>query len=94
MKIAFSFFLLIYSRCGAPASWAARHTIVCLDTVEVNFNKSSYEVREDGDEVMIMIVLNQPSSKPFDVMISLMDVTTTGICAMYIELIELNSISI
>ena len=33
MKIAFSFFLLIYSRCGAPASWAARHTIVCLDTM-------------------------------------------------------------
>ena len=31
MKIAFSFFLLIYSLCGAPASWAARHTIVCLD---------------------------------------------------------------
>ena len=31
MKIAFSFFLLIYSRCGALASWAARHTIVCLD---------------------------------------------------------------
>ena len=30
VKIAFSFFLLIYSRCGAPASWAARH-IVCLD---------------------------------------------------------------
>ena len=33
VKIAFSFFLLIYSRCGAPASWAARHTIVCLDIV-------------------------------------------------------------
>ena len=33
VKIAFSFFLLIYSRCGAPASWAARHTIVCLDFV-------------------------------------------------------------
>ena len=31
VKIVFSFFLLIYSRCGAPASWAARHTIVCLD---------------------------------------------------------------
>ena len=30
MKIAFSFFLLIYLRCGAPASWAARHTIVYL----------------------------------------------------------------
>ena len=31
VKIAFSFFLLIYSRCGASASWVARHTIVCLD---------------------------------------------------------------
>ena len=41
----------------------------------MNFDKSSYEVREDSDEVMIMIVLNQPSSKPFDVMIILMDVT-------------------
>ena len=30
-KIAFSFFLSIYSRCYAPASWAARHTTVCLD---------------------------------------------------------------
>ena len=35
VKIAFSFFLLIYSRCGAPASWAARHTIVCLDSMTV-----------------------------------------------------------
>ena len=33
VKIAFSFFLLIYSRCGAPTSWAARHTTVCLDTI-------------------------------------------------------------
>ena len=32
-KMTFSFFLSIYSRCGAPASWAARHTIVCLDSV-------------------------------------------------------------
>ena len=39
----------------------------------MNFDKSSYEVREDSDEVMIMIVLNQPSSKPFNVIISLMD---------------------
>ena len=36
----------------------------------MNFDKSSYEVREDSDVVMmIMIVLNQPSSKLFDVMI-------------------------
>ena len=41
----------------------------------MNFDKSSYEVREDSDVVMIMIVLNQPSSKPFDVMITLMGLT-------------------
>ena len=29
--MTFSFFLSIYSRCGVPASWAARHTTVCLD---------------------------------------------------------------
>ena len=32
VKMTFSFFLSIYSRCGAPASWAARH-IVCLDSL-------------------------------------------------------------
>ena len=46
----------------------------------MNFDKSSYEVREDSDEVMIMIALNQPSSKPFDVVISLMDVTAESKC--------------
>ena len=35
MKIKFSYFLLIYSRCGALASWAERHTNVCLDLVTV-----------------------------------------------------------
>ena len=44
MKIAFSFFLLIYSRCGAPASWAARHTIVCLDVVKVNIGCQDIEI--------------------------------------------------
>ena len=29
--MTFSFFLSIYSRCGAPASWALRHTTVCFD---------------------------------------------------------------
>ena len=33
VKMTFSFFLSIYSRCGAPASWAAQHTIVCLDII-------------------------------------------------------------
>ena len=36
VKMTFSFFLSIYSRCGAPASWAARHTIVCLDQVSIH----------------------------------------------------------
>ena len=31
VKMTFSFFLSIYSQCGVSASWAARHTIVCLD---------------------------------------------------------------
>ena len=31
VKMTFSFFLSIYSRCGTPASWTARHTIACLD---------------------------------------------------------------
>ena len=31
VKMTFSYFLSIYSQCGVPASWAARHTIVCLD---------------------------------------------------------------
>ena len=44
----------------------------------MNFKHSSYEVMEDGGEVMIMIELSQPSSEPFDVMINLMDVTANG----------------
>ena len=32
------FFLLIYSRCGTPASWAARHITMCLDTLEITNN--------------------------------------------------------
>ena len=31
VNMTVSFFLSIYPQCGAPASWAARHTIVCLD---------------------------------------------------------------
>ena len=34
VKMTFSFFLQIYSRCGAPASWAARHTTMCLDLIQ------------------------------------------------------------
>ena len=41
----------------------------------INFKQSSYEVMEDRGEVTVMIDMNQPSSQPFQVMISLMDVT-------------------
>ena len=44
----------------------------------MNFKQSSYEVMEDEGEVTIMIELSQPSSEPFDVMISLMNDTANG----------------
>ena len=34
----FSFFLSIYSRGCAPASWAAQHTTVCLDCEKFPLN--------------------------------------------------------
>ena len=52
MKIAFSFFLLIYSRCGAPASWATRHTIVCLDN-SFEDTPDMAEVIKQEDNVMV-----------------------------------------
>ena len=44
----------------------------------MNFKQSSYEVMEGSSEVMIVIGLSQPSSKPFRVMITVMDVTTNS----------------
>ena len=35
MKIIFFVFLSIYSWCDATASWAARHTTVCLDIINM-----------------------------------------------------------
>ena len=43
--------------------------------VVVNFRQSSYEVMESRTEVTVVIELSQSSSKPFEVMLSLMDVT-------------------
>ena len=62
----------------------------------VNFKQSSYEVMEDGGEVMIMIELSQPSSEPFEVMISLMDATAKSYClfvvlSMYVYLYCINN---
>jgi len=44
VKIAFLFFLLITHWCGAPASWAARHTTVCLDLFVSLMSKYYLEV--------------------------------------------------
>jgi len=40
MKTTSLFFLLITHGCGAPASWAARHTTVCLDIVPIVLHKA------------------------------------------------------
>ena len=45
MKIAFSFFLSIYSRCGVLASWATRPTTVCLD--DLNQRHKLHEIPID-----------------------------------------------
>ena len=41
----------------------------------MNFKQSSYEAMEDRGEVTITVELSQPSSQPFQVVITLMDVT-------------------
>ena len=48
-----------------------------MHIVVVNFKQSSYTVIE-GANIAIEIELNQPSSKPFQVNISSVDITTYG----------------
>ena len=62
--MTFSFFLSIYSRCGAPASWAARHTIVCLDltldlSVLVKFaaEVAIYKIQQYNQHTVIVTAL-------------------------------------
>ena len=44
MKTTFSLFLLMYSQCGALASWAARHTTVCLNIAQNSYINILYTV--------------------------------------------------
>lgn len=44
----------------------------------VDFNQSSYDVREDDGVVMIELILNRPSSQPFQAVILPGDITTIG----------------
>ena len=49
-----------------------------MHTVVVNFKQLSYQVIEGANIVVIEIELNQPSSKPFQVIIGSMDITAYG----------------
>ena len=44
----------------------------------MSFKQPLYKIMEDGGEVIIMIELSQPSSEPFEVMISLMNDNSAG----------------
>jgi len=69
VKIALLFFLLITHVCGAPASWATRHTTVCLD--HILYWASSNMGKSWGVEVGKMVVKEnvygciRPSYRPF-----------------------------
>ena len=66
-KIAFSFFLSIYSRGCAPASLAARHTTVCLDLIQNSqavkkqcgpqkgYGEKRCEIQGGGQEMAVMV---------------------------------------
>ena len=49
-----------------------------LFIVVVNFNQLSYDAREDEGIVMIQLTVSRNSPQPFEVVINLMDITTTG----------------
>ena len=65
--MTFSFFLSIYSQCGAPASWAARHTTVCLDLIQNSqavkkvcgpqkgYGEKRCEIQGGGQEMAVMV---------------------------------------
>jgi len=71
VKIAFLFFLLITHLCGAPASWAARHTTVCLDSMmivvkmHVNFNDTLVKVYNNLSSLLIFIFSTVVCSGPY-----------------------------
>ena len=50
--------------------------------VVVEINVPSYNVREDDDAVMIELIMSRQSFQPFEVVISVMNITATG---MYIH---------
>ena len=49
-------------------------------SVMVDFKQSSYGVMEDGGTVTMIMILSQPSSVQFQVIISATDFTAKGTC--------------
>ena len=54
--------------------------MVIFILVMVNFNQSSYRVMENDGTVTIIMILSQPSSVQFQVMINVTDFTAIGTC--------------
>ena len=53
--------------------------------VVVNFNQSSYNVREGDGAVMIELIMSRPSLQPFEAVINPLDITTTGMLCLEIR---------
>jgi len=47
------------------------------ETILVNFNQSSYAVREDTSTLTLDLLMSQPSSEQFEVVVNLIDITTS-----------------
>ena len=64
VKMTFFSFMSLYPQCGALASWAARHTIVCLDVVTRLYkNKEQLDMVErpihyEKKQVLYILVLS------------------------------------
>ena len=52
------------------------YIISCIVVVIIG----SYETRENSSEVTLILTLSQESSQPFEVVLTTMDITATGMC--------------
>ena len=53
-------------------------TCTIILTVEVNLSQSSYYTREGDGILIIELIMNRPSTQPYEVYLSLVDITATG----------------
>ena len=62
-------------------------TYIILCIVVVNIEQSSYETRENSSVVTLMLRLSQVSSEPFEVVLTTMDITASGMCICHYQYI-------